>query len=150
MSIISDVINQSQPARSQILQSMSQAIDQPRTDKKSTQPVTKDLQVPIEKRYRLIGAGGMNLRRIATNTGVTVTTKDETTFTMFAPNSQAMEEADRVIENLLETNREPELQFGAVYNAKIVEVRASGLMITFYPGMKPALLPNSQIDGKKV
>ncbi len=150
MSILRSVFDQSQPARAKILKLMAKAIDQPRTDKKESQPVSKDLQVPIEKRSRLIGAGGMNLRRITSATGVTLSTKDETTFTLFAPNSRAMADAELMISDLLQAAREPELLFGAVYTARVVEVRASGLMVTFYTGMRPALLPNSQIDGKKV
>ena len=46
--------------------------------------------------------------------------------------------------------KEPELEFGGVYTAKILEIVPGGLMVQFYNGMKPALLPNSQLDGRKI
>ena len=42
------------------------------------------------------------------------------------------------------------MEFGAVYTAKIAEIVAGGLMVQLYPNMKPALLPNSQLEGRKV
>ena len=37
-----------------------------------------------------------------------------------------------------------------MYTAKILEIVPGGLMVQFYNGMKPALLPNSQLDGRKI
>lgn len=42
------------------------------------------------------------------------------------------------------------LQENNVYTAKVVEIVSSGVMVELYNGMKPALLPNSQIDTRKV
>ncbi len=50
----------------------------------------------------------------------------------------------------MEIKREPQLEFGGVYKAKIVEIVAGGLMVQLYPTMKATLLPNSQLDGRKV
>lgn len=69
---------------------------------------------------------------------------------MFAPNSDAMSEAKQVVEKLLEETKEPELEFGGVYTAKIVEIRSNGVLIQLYPNMPAALLPNSQLDRRKV
>jgi polyribonucleotide nucleotidyltransferase len=69
---------------------------------------------------------------------------------MFAPNSKALAEAEELIHSVLNAQKEPELEFGGVYTAKVVEIRDTGLMVQFYPSMKPVLLPNSQLDGRKV
>lgn len=42
------------------------------------------------------------------------------------------------------------MEFGGVYKAKVVEIVAGGLMVQLYPTMKPTLLPNNQLDGRKV
>lgn len=47
-------------------------------------------------------------------------------------------------------NKEPVLDFGGVYKAQIVEVREAGVMVKLYPTMQPALLPNSQLDQRRV
>lgn len=75
---------------------------------------------------------------------------DDTTFEVFAPNQNAMDEAKEFINNLLTTEKQPELEFGGIYTATIVEIRDIGVMVTLYPGMPPALLHNSQLDQRKV
>lgn len=61
-----------------------------------------------------------------------------------------MDEAKEVIQSLLKADKEPQLEFGGIYKAKIVEVREIGVMVTLYPSMVPALLHNSQLDQRKV
>ncbi len=61
-----------------------------------------------------------------------------------------MDEAKEMINKYLTTERVPDLEFGEIYKATIVEVRDIGVMVTLYPGMQPALLHNSQLDQRKV
>lgn len=68
---------------------------------------------------------------------------------VFAPNPAAMEEARESLQDLL-SDQEPNLEFGAVYSASVVELRPQGVMVTLYPGMAPVLLHNSQLDTRKV
>lgn len=76
--------------------------------------------------------------------------RDDTTFSIFAPNRNAMDEAKEMIDKFLTDVREPVLEFGAIYQAKIVEMRDMGVMVTLYPTMTPTLLHNSQLDVRKV
>ncbi len=46
--------------------------------------------------------------------------------------------------------KEPELEFGGIYTGKIVEIRSNGVLIQLHPTMSPVLLPNSQLDRRKV
>ena len=69
---------------------------------------------------------------------------------LFAPNQTAMTEGKELIDKFLEEEKEPELVFGAIYKAKIVEIRETGVMVTLYPNMVPALLHNTQLDTRKV
>ncbi|CAF0988042.1 unnamed protein product [Brachionus calyciflorus] len=55
-----------------------------------------------------------------------------------------------MIKSFIEESKEPQLEFGGIYKAKIVEIVPSGLMVQLYPTMKPTLLPNSQLDGRKI
>ncbi|KOB65956.1 Polyribonucleotide nucleotidyltransferase 1, mitochondrial, partial [Operophtera brumata] len=79
-----------------------------------------------------------------------VTPIDETKYSVFAPSRVAMDEARARIESLLTTERTPELEFGAIYKAKVVEVKEIGVMVTLYPNMAPALVHNTQLDHRKV
>jgi hypothetical protein len=48
---------------------MNKEITTPRTTKKANQPVIKNYPVPIEHRAKLLGVGGVNLKRIYAKTG---------------------------------------------------------------------------------
>lgn len=71
-------------------------------------------------------------------------------FTLFAPNQEALEEAKEIVDKLMAEKAEPQLDFGAIYKATVVEVREIGVMVTLYPSMQPALIHNSQLDQRKV
>lgn len=71
-------------------------------------------------------------------------------FTIFAPNKEALNEAKEIVEKLMAEKSEPQLDFGAIYKAKVVEIREIGVMVTLYPSMQPALIHNSQLDQRKV
>lgn len=75
---------------------------------------------------------------------------DDTNFNIFAPSQSAMDEAKEMISEWMAKDKIPDLEFGAIYTAKIVEIRDIGVMVTLYSNMTPALLHNSQIDQRKV
>jgi len=75
---------------------------------------------------------------------------DDCTYNIFAANQSAMDEAKTMVNEFLTEEKEPQLEFGGVYTGKIVELRESGVMVTLYPTMQPALLHNSQLDQRKV
>lgn len=60
-------------AKRKILQIMHTCIEKPRTDKKDNWPVVEKLEVEAHKRAKLLGVGGMNLKRLFAETGVQVT-----------------------------------------------------------------------------
>ncbi|CAF5189482.1 unnamed protein product, partial [Rotaria sp. Silwood1] len=109
-------------------------------------PEIETLTIPSHKRGRFLGIGGLNLKKILAQTGVTILPIDEITYSIFAPNKDALNEAKQIIDKLLEEMKEPELEFGGIYTAKIVEIRSNGILIQLYPTMPPVLLPNSQLD----
>ncbi|KAF4528142.1 hypothetical protein B566_EDAN011158 [Ephemera danica] len=118
--------------------------------KKENWPVSERLEIPAHKRAKFLGVGGSNLKRLMVETGAQVSPLEDNIFLLFAPNRSAMEEAKELIEQYLTTTKEPELEFGAIYTAKIVELRDTGVMVTLYPGMNPTLLHNSQLDQRKI
>lgn len=61
-----------------------------------------------------------------------------------------MDEAQDQITQWLTEEKIPNLEFGGIYTAKIVELRDIGVMVTLYTGMPPALLHNTQLDQRKV
>ncbi|XP_029832079.2 polyribonucleotide nucleotidyltransferase 1, mitochondrial [Ixodes scapularis] len=148
--VVMEAIQQATEGKSEILRIMNEVISKPRAQKKDNWPVSEKLEVPPHQRARFVGLGGYNIRKLTAETGVQLTAIDESCYEMFAPNQDAMAEAKEMVEQFLKEEREPNLEFGAVYTAKIVEIRESGVMVKLYPTMVPTLLHNSQLDQRKV
>ncbi|CAH2241699.1 jg26996 [Pararge aegeria aegeria] len=121
-----------------------------RQGRKENMPVMEEMEVEVHKRAKLLGIGGSNLKRLYLETGVQISPIDETRYSVFAPSQAAMEEARTRIAANLATERTPELEFGAIYTAKVVEMKDIGVLVTLYSGMSPALVHNSQLDHRKV
>jgi hypothetical protein len=62
----------------------------------------------------------------------------------------AMSEAREIIDKILTEERVPEFEFGAIYPSTIVEILDRGILVQLHPEMQPILIPNSQLDAKKV
>lgn len=89
-------------ARHKIIKLMNKEISKPRENKKSNQPIIKNFPVSITERSKLIGIGGINLKRIYAKTGVTINPVDETNFSLFAPNQNALKEAEDLIKTYMD------------------------------------------------
>lgn len=150
LKIINECLQKATDAKSKIIDIMRSCIDSPRLEKKDSWPVSEKLTVEPHQRSKVIGPGGVHVKQMFLETGVQMTQLDENTFDLFAPSRNAMDEAKEYIRKLMEKDRVPELDFGGIYTAKIVELRDIGVMVTLYPSMPPALLHNSQLDMRKV
>ena len=76
--------------------------------------------------------------------------EDASKFTLFAPNSEAMTEAKEFISKNSVEDRVPDFEFGATYESIITEILERGVFVQLHPNMKPAFIPNSQLDARKV
>ncbi|GFG40231.1 hypothetical protein Cfor_09819 [Coptotermes formosanus] len=151
LKVVMEAVQQATDAKSKIIDIMNVTLSKTRKQRKQNWPVSEKLEVPPQKRAKFLGFGGSNMKQLLIETGVQVVTHvEDSTFSVFAPNQAAMNEAKELIDQFLTTEREPELEFGAIYTAKIVEVRDIGVMVTLYSNMNPALLHNSQLDQRKV
>ena len=167
-SVLFKAIQKAHAARGEIINLMEKTIREPRKEKKDNHPVIKSIHVPPQKKAKFIGFGGANLKKLTAQIGVRISACDngdinefehgETlgasardNFVIFAPNKEAMAEAEEFIKTLLEKEyKEPELEFNGIYTATIEEIRPTGVMVTLYPNMTPTLLPLSQLDTRTV
>ncbi|XP_058460069.1 polyribonucleotide nucleotidyltransferase 1, mitochondrial [Malaya genurostris] len=150
LKVVMESLQKAMEARFKILDLMENTIGMARTIRKDCWPVTDRLQIEPHQRSKLVGPGGVNLRRLYLETGVQLTQEDENNFRIFAPSEAAMHEAKEYLENLMKVDRVPDLEFGSIYTAKIVELLDTGVMVKLYPSMPPALLHNSQLDQRKI
>ena len=155
--IIQQALQRAHQARGEIINIMDKAIRTPRKEKKDNHPVIKTIHVPPHKIASFFGFGGANLKKLMASTGVRISSygadegleiesKKNDNFIIFAPNQDAMQEAEDYIQLLEEKQREPDLEFNGIYTATIQEIRDNGVMLTLYPNMKPTLLHLSQLD----
>jgi len=75
---------------------------------------------------------------------------EEGSWSLFAPNQEAMAEARDMIDDLLKEEKPLELVFGAIYNGRIVEIKDRGVMLELQPGMDPVHVHNTQLSATKV
>lgn len=150
LKIVYESLQKATDAKSRIIDIMNECINAPRLEVKDSWPVSESMNIDPQKRQKIIGPSGIHVKQIFLETGVQITQTDEATLELFAPSKSAMAEAKEFIEKLMAKERVPELDFGGIYTARIVELRDIGVMVTLYPSMPPALLHNSQLDQRKV
>ncbi|KAL1263594.1 hypothetical protein QQF64_006333 [Cirrhinus molitorella] len=150
LKIVMEAIQQATVAKREILGIMNKCISKSRSSRKENGPVVENIKVPISRRGLFVGPGGINLRRLQAQTGVTISQVDEETFSVFAPTPGAMNEAQEFVRDVCRDDQEQQLEFGAVYTATITEIRDIGVMVKLYPNMSPVLLHNSQLDHKRI
>ena len=149
--IIQEALQKGRKGINQILDIMEDCISEPAKGK-SNWPITETMHVPITKRGKFVGPGGANLRKILTETGVQInqSPEDVSKFNIFAPNAEAMSEAKEILKKVLVEERIPDFEFGAAYQVTITEILDRGVFVQLHPEMKPIMIPNSQLDARKV
>ncbi|XP_059610157.1 polyribonucleotide nucleotidyltransferase 1, mitochondrial [Phlebotomus argentipes] len=150
LKVMMEALQKATDAKGKILDIMKLTLSEARRVKKDSWPVSDKITIEPHQRSKLIGPGGVNIRKIYLQTGAQLSAETETSFTLFAPSLAAMDEAREVIEEFLKADKVPDLEFGGIYTAKIVDVKDIGVMVTLYPSMPPALLHNSQLDQRKI
>jgi len=56
-------------AKARIIDIMNATLSQPRTNHQENRPIIEKLEVPILKRSRFVGLGGLNLKKVMAETG---------------------------------------------------------------------------------
>lgn len=150
MKVVQEALEQSIRSKNHILDIMSKCIKVPRQVRKDCWPVTKEMKIDPSQRGQLFGPGGMNVKRIFLETGVHLTETEPNVFNIFAPSPMSLNEAEVIIKDILVSKTMPNLEFGGIYVAKIVEMKENGVMVTLYDEMKPTLIHVAQLDSRRV
>lgn len=75
LKVIMKAIENSNAARSQIINIMNSVLSTPASNKKENKPILDTIEVPIHQRGKFLGIGGSNIKKILYETGVTVNLK---------------------------------------------------------------------------
>ena len=152
--VIFDALVQSRPAVHAILSEMNVAIAKPRdVESKKNHPIISKITIPRHKKSSLYGFGGVNLKKLTAETGVQINEdpEDANQLVVFAPNAEAFNEANEWIQAIIKSDAtEPTFDFGSIIEAKVIEIKPSGILVSLHDKLPATFLPLKELDMKKI
>ncbi|MBP3284086.1 MAG: polyribonucleotide nucleotidyltransferase [Clostridia bacterium] len=145
LDIIRETFARLKEARTYILDEvMLKVIDKPREEVSKYAPKTITFTIDPEKIRDVIGQGGKVINKIIEQTGVQIDIEDDGRVCIYAVNTEAAYEAQKIINGIV---KEPEV--GEVYMGKVTKIMAFGAFVEILPG-KEGLVHISKLDHKRV
>ena len=138
--ILQKALAQAREARHSILDEMNAVLDRPRQNLSEHAPQLKIVEVDPDRIKDVIGPGGKNIRAITKATGSSIDIEDSGKISIFAPNTQALEET---IEMVLFYDQKPEI--GRDYEGKVKSIKDFGAFVEILPGVE-GMVHISQLD----
>ncbi|HHM23753.1 MAG TPA: polyribonucleotide nucleotidyltransferase [Bacteroidetes bacterium] len=142
--IMRTALEKAYDARLYILDIMDATISEPRSSISPYAPRIFTMQIPVETIGMVIGPGGRTIREIIDKTGVTIDIEDDGKVTIAAVDSEAAEEARKIIDGITVM---PEV--GKTYIGKVKRIMDFGAIVEILPG-REGLLHISEIDHKHI
>ncbi|MEO1264992.1 MAG: polyribonucleotide nucleotidyltransferase, partial [Pseudomonadota bacterium] len=140
--IMKIALEQAKSGRLHILDEMSKALGEARTELGEHAPRIETIKIPTDKIREVIGSGGSVIREIVAESGAKVDIEDDGTVQIAAAKRESIEEAMRRIK---EITQEPEV--GVVYKGKVVKLMDFGAFVNFF-GSKDGLVHISQLTSE--
>ncbi|SPT68781.1 polyribonucleotide nucleotidyltransferase [Anaerobiospirillum thomasii] len=142
--IMQQALTDAHSARLHLLEVMSRALPEPRTELSPYAPRIVTMQVPTDKIKDIIGKGGFNIRNIQSDTNTSIDISDNGTVKISAPTAAAACAAtDRINELLVD------VEVGKDYEGKVVSLSKFGAFVSILPG-RDGLVHISQIADEHV
>jgi polyribonucleotide nucleotidyltransferase len=132
--VLAEALRQARDARMQILEVMNACIAAPRESVRETAPKIISFEIPLDKIGEVIGPKGKVINTMQQETGADINVEDDGvvgTVTIGAKNSEAVDEARRRIELILNP---PRAQVGDVYTGRVVNITKFGAFVNILPG----------------
>jgi len=142
--IMAQALESARNGRMHILEVMSKAIQQPRTDLSAFAPRIISMHINPEKIKDVIGKGGSVIRSIIEETGASIDITDDGMVQIASVDQAAGVAAQRKIEAIT-----AEAEVGKVYTGKVVRIAEFGAFVNILPG-KDGLVHISQISNQRV
>ncbi|MDR3280115.1 MAG: polyribonucleotide nucleotidyltransferase [Synergistaceae bacterium] len=138
--ILEQALGQAKDGRMKILDIMAGALERARPELSPNAPRILTLTVDPEKIREIIGPGGKMIRSIVAATGAKIDVEDDGRVYISAMESEAAEEACRIINNLTR-----EIKAGELFKGKVTRMINFGAFVEVLPG-KEGLLHVSEIS----
>lgn len=139
-------LEQAKSGRLQILKTMTDVLNTPRTTVSENAPKIQSFPINPEKIGLVIGPGGKTIRKIEEETKANVSISDNSTgvVSISAKNQAQLDSAYQMIMGIV---KDPEV--GDTYNGKVVKIVQFGAFIELSPG-KEGLIHISKLSDKRI
>lgn len=142
--ILASALEQAKQGRAFILSKMLECIDKPAEELSPYAPRVETISIDIEKIRDVIGTGGKVVRKIIDETGVDIDIHEDGNIFITSPNTEAMNLARKMIEDIVR-----EVQVGEVYTGRVTRFLKFGAFVELLPG-KEGLCHISQLAKHRV
>ena len=146
--VLTDALDQAKVARLLILDTMAEAIAEPRQEMNEFAPRIESIEIPKDKIGEVIGPKGAVIRELEEVTGAAIEIEetDGKGIVRIASNDGSALAA--AMEKVRQIAFPPEVEMGAEYDGKVVNITKFGAFVNILPG-RDGLLHISRLDGSK-
>jgi polyribonucleotide nucleotidyltransferase len=142
--LMAEALEQARRGRMEILENMTQAMPEPRSELNRWAPRMISIKIDPEKIGAVIGKGGSTIRKLEEEYEVAIDIQDDGTIYVAGVDGP---KADQAINRIHTLTRGPEL--GEVFTGKVVRVTDFGAFVEFAPGTD-GLVHISQLASERV
>jgi len=142
--LLKEALKRAKAARLKILDKMDDVIKAPKETLSEYAPRIITLKVKPDKIKDIIGPGGKMIKKIISDTGVTIDVEDDGTVQVASNDGKAIEKALETIKGIT-----AEAEVGKIYKGKITRLMNFGAFCEILPG-KEGLIHVSEISNKFV
>ncbi len=142
--IMTRALEDARRARLHILDKMTAALPEPRTEMSPYAPKIVSITIPVSKIGELIGPGGKVIKRIQEQTGATIEVDDQGIVYVSSTDQASGQAALDIIKGMM---TEPIV--GTVYHGKVKSIVEFGAFVEYLPG-KEGLLHISELEHFRV
>lgn len=142
--IMVQALDQAKRARMHILGVMNEALSAPREKVSSYAPRLLTLKIPSDKIRDVIGKGGVTIRSITEETGVSMDISDDGIVTIAARDDASGLEALNRVKAIV-----ADVEVGQIYQGRVIKIVEFGAFVNILPG-KDGLVHISQIADRRI
>ena len=145
-SVLAGALEQAREARMSVLEVMRSAIEAPRDDVGETAPKIISFEIPTDKIGEVIGPKGKVINAIQEETGAAVMVDEDESgakVSIAATDRAAVAAAEERVRAIVYP---PEVELGAVYTGKVVNITGFGAFVNILPG-RDGLVHISKLGG---
>ncbi len=140
--VLAKALNQAKVARMTILDTIEEAISEPRTTVGDTAPTVQTIQINPEKIGGLIGPGGATIKKLVAETGASIDVQQDGKVLVGGAGGTIVADAIARIKALFE-----EVPVGTEFKGKVTRIMGRGAMVEYSSG-KEGMVPKEQLTTK--